>query len=358
MSGGGPEAGPASVPGILVQFTLPPTLTSPFVARRLVGALITVGPRLRAVDASLLAGEVTTLALGAGTPIVVSVIEQGRTVRVSVSLPDRSAPEPDRIVQNLLGRVADRWNRGTDALWFELDLVRRKDLSELSDDDLFALMPDDLDARDELFERYSGFASSISRRFRSRDHRTDDLEQVALVGLVQALERFDRSVGVKFTTFAGQTISGVVKRHLRDHAWTLRVPRSLKEGALEVTRGRAELTQSLGREPTMEELAETLDMSLDNLHEAVLAGDTYSLASLDTPVGTDGDGGESLGALIGDNDPDMELAADWPAVEAVLDRLSDREQQVLYLRFFEDLTQSEIAPLVGVSQVHVSRILT
>ncbi|HSJ27067.1 MAG TPA: sigma-70 family RNA polymerase sigma factor, partial [Acidimicrobiia bacterium] len=151
---------------------------------------------------------------------------------------------------------------------------------------------------------------------------------------------------------------GVVKRHLRDHAWTLRVPRSLKEGALEVTRGRAEWTQSLGREPTMEELADTLDMSLDTLHEAVLAGDTYSLASLDTPVGTDGDGGESLGSLIGDNDPDMELAADWPAVEAVLDRLSDREQQVLYLRFFEDLTQSEIAPLVGVSQVHVSRILT
>jgi RNA polymerase sigma-B factor len=348
------ETPPADA-GTLVALRLPNALRTPFVARRLIGSLITAGPRLRSMDAALLAGEVTTLALAAGSPIDLEVHETGRTVRVTVRLDSDLVPEPDVIVRTLLDRIADRWEYDRE-LWFELDLIRRKDLTELTDRALFELLPDDLDARDELFERYSAFAASLSRRFRSRDHRTDDLEQVALVGLVQALERFDLSVGVKFTTFAGRTISGVLKRHLRDHAWSIRVPRSLKEGALQISRSRAELVQEFGREPTIDELAKRLDLDVDELQEAMLAGDTYNLASLDTPVG-DADS-DTLGDLIGVKDSDLDLAVDWPAVEAVLDRLTDREKQVLYLRFFEDLTQSEIAPLVGVSQVHVSRILT
>lgn len=339
----------------LVEFRLPPTLRTPFVARRLVGSLITTGPRLRCIDAAFLVGEITTLALASETEMVLTVTEAGRTVRVGVGLADGAVPQPDTIVATLLDRISDRWDAG-DSVWFELDLIRKKDLSDLTDEALFDLLPDDADARDELFERYSAFAGSLSRRFRSRDVHADDLEQVALVGLVQALERFDPQVGVKFTTFAGRTINGVLKRHLRDHAWSMRVPRSLKDGALQVSRSRAELVQRLGREPTTEELAEHVDMSVEELSEALLAGDTYSLASLDAPL-LEADSG-TLGDTIGGEDADLELAADWPAVEAVLDRLTDREQQVLYLRFFEDLTQSEIAPLVGVSQVHVSRLLS
>lgn len=338
----------------LVELRFPPTLRTPFLARRLVGSMITRGPRLRSIDAAFLAGEVVTLALGCARPLLVSVTAVGRTVRVTVGADGCAVPEPDAIVRRLLERVSDRWHHER-SIWFELDLIRRKDLTNLSDNALFDLLPDDLDARDELFERYSSFAGSLARRFRSRDLHTDDLEQVALIGLIQSLERFNPDIGVKFTTFAGPTIIGVLKRYLRDHGWSMRVPRSLKEGALAVPKGRGELVQSLGREPTSNELAEHLDMTVDDLQEAMLAGGTYTLPSLDTPVG-EADAG-TLGELIGEDDVNLELAADWPSVEAVLDRLTDREQQVLYLRFFEDLTQSEIAPIVGVSQVHVSRLL-
>jgi RNA polymerase sigma-B factor len=340
--------------GTVVEIRLPATLRAPFIARRVVGSLIVTGPRLRAIDASLLAGEITTVMLTGGTTLVLKIVESGRSIRVSMGSDDGGIGEPDEIVRALLDRISDRWS-DEGPLWFELDLIRRQDLTGLSDDELFALLPDDREARDELFERYTPFASSVSRRFRARDRRADDLEQVAMLGLVRALERFDPALGVKFTTFAGQWIAGLLKRHLRDHSWSIRVPRSLKEGALAVTRARAELEQTLGREPTVEELAETLDTTTADLEEAILAGDTYTLTSLDAPTGSD----EStrVGDLIGAVDSDLALVEDWPAIEAVLDRLTDREQQILYLRFFEDLTQSEIAPIVGVSQVHVSRIL-
>jgi RNA polymerase sigma-B factor len=339
---------------LVVEVRLPPTLRAPFLARRLVGSLIVTGPRLRAIDAALLAGEITTVMLDGGSTITLRVFESRRSVGVSVVADGETRGRPDEIVTALLDRVADRWS-GDDALWFEIDIVRRQDLSGLTDDELFALLPD-REARDELFERYSAFASSISRRFRTRDRRADDLEQVAMLGLVRSLDRFDPAVGVKFTTFAGQWISGVLKRHLRDHEWSMRVPRSLKEGSLAIRRVGAELSQQLGRDPTVEELAAAADLSPDELQEAMLAGETYALASLDAPTATDES--VSVGDVLGAIDPGLELAEEWPAIEAVLDRLTDREQQILYLRFFEDLTQSEIAPIVGVSQVHVSRLLS
>lgn len=341
--------------GVVVEIRLSPTVRAPFVARRLVGSLISSGPRLRAIDASLLASEITTLVLPLERTIILTVFESGRSVRASVKAEDRALDEPDEIAVALLDRVADRWSLDDDVLWFEVDLIRRQDLSSLSDGALFRLLPDDRDARDELFERYAGFAASISRRYRTRDHRTEDLEQVGMLGLVRALERFDPAVGVKFTSFAGPWIAGVVKRHLRDHGWSMRVPRSLKDGSLAVRRARDELSQSLGRDPSVDEIAVALDVSPEEVREAVQAGDAYSLTSLDAPVGTDD--GNSVGDLMGALDPDLVMAEDWPAIEAVLEHLSDREQQILYLRYFEDLTQAEIAPLVGISQVHVSRLL-
>lgn len=341
--------------GVVVQIRLRPTLRAPFLARRLVGSLVLSGPRLRALDASLLAGEITTVMLPLEQPVVLTVIESGRSIRASVEAESGEFGQPDDIAAALLDRVADRWSKDG-ALWFEIDLIRRQDLSSLSDEELFGLLPDDRDARDELFERYAGFAASISRRFRSRDHRAEDLEQVAMLGLVRSLERFDPRVGVKFTSFAGPWIAGVVKRHLRDHGWSMRVPRSLKEGSLAVRKAREELAQALGRDPTDDEIAAALDVSPHEIREAMQAGDAYSLTSLDAPTGTDDN--HTIGDMMGDIDPDLAMAEEWPAIEAVLDRLTDREQQILYLRYFEDLTQSEIAPLVGVSQVHVSRLLT
>lgn len=351
----GTDAGSNHGPGgVLAHITLPPDTRAPFLARRLVGSVIGTGPRLRSMDAALLAGELVTLEIQGETPIALSLAESGRTVRVSVSAADPGSA--DVIVRNLLDRIADRWGSDDSATWFELDLIRRQDLSSLSDTELFELLASDRAARDELFDRYSAFASSISRRFRASGRRPDDIEQVAFLGLVQALERFDPGVGVKFTTFAGRWVSGVIKRYLRDQTWTISVPRSLKNNALDLTRTRAELAQRLGREPGEADLAEALDLSVEDLREAALAGSTYAMPSLDAPVGDD-EGSETIGSMLGDDDPDLAIAEQWPAIEAVLDRLPDREQQVLYLRYFEDLTQSEIASMVGVSQVHVSRIL-
>ncbi|MEX2655861.1 MAG: SigB/SigF/SigG family RNA polymerase sigma factor [Acidimicrobiia bacterium] len=341
--------------GTVVEIRLEPDLRAPFLARRLVGSIVTTGPRPRAIDASLLAGEITTAMLVEAHPILLTVRETGRTIRVSATSGSRDPGRPDAIAVALLDRVADRWS-SDGSLWFEIDLIRRQDLSGLSDGDLFALLPADRDARDELFERYARFAASISRRYGSRDHRADDLEQVAMLGLVRSLERFDPVQGVKFTSFAGPWIAGTVKHHLRDHGWSMRVPRSLQEQSLAVKRARAELTQRLGRHPSIEELAEATDLTSEAIRTATLAGDTYSLTSLDAPAGADD--GNRLGDLVGEVDPEFAVAEEWPAIEAVLDRLSDREQQILYLRFFEDLTQAEIAPIVGISQVHVSRVLS
>lgn len=339
----------------VVEIRLEPDLGAPFLARRLVGSIVTTGSRPRAIDASLLAGEITTAVLVVGEPIVLTVRESGRTIRVSATAGSGELGQPDAIATALLDRVADRWSNDG-SLWFEIDLIRRQDLSGLSDGDLFALLPHDREARDELFERYARFAASISRRYGSRDHRADDLEQVAMLGLVRSLERFDPAQGVKFTSFAGPWIAGTVKHHLRDHGWAMRVPRSLQDHSLRVKRARAELTQLLGRDPTFEELAEATEMTSDEVRTATLAADTYTLASLDAPAGTGDD--NRLGEMIGGVDPEFAMAEEWPAIEEVLDRLSDREQQVLYLRFFEDLTQAEIAPIVGISQVHVSRVLS
>ncbi|HVR33580.1 MAG TPA: sigma-70 family RNA polymerase sigma factor [Acidimicrobiia bacterium] len=348
------DTSPADNDGVVVEIRLFPSLRAPFVARRIVGSLITSGPRLRAIDASLLAGEITTLVITSERPATLKLVESGRSIRVAISTDEGPIGEPDAIVTALLNRVADRWS-ADDSLWFEIDLIRRQDLSELPDNDLFGLLPNDRDARDELFERYAGFASAMSRRFGASRQRGTDLEQVALLALVRAIERFDPGVGVKFTSFAGPWISGALKRHLRDHGWSMRVPRSLKDGSLAVKKSAGELAQELGREPTPQELAVALDMAVDDVLEAMLASDAYSLTSLDAPAPSSETG--SLGELIGVVDSDLATAEEWPAIEAVLDRLSDREQQILYLRFFEDLTQAEIAPLVGVSQVHVSRLL-
>ncbi len=211
--------------------------------------------------------------------------------------------------------------------------------------------------RDELITTYRPLAQRLARRFRGRGEAYDDLLQSASIGLINAVDRFDPDYGVKFTTYATRTIVGELKRHLRDRAWSVRVPRGLQEAALEAGRTREHLSHRLGRSPTLAELAAEMGRPVEEVVEALEAGSAYTAASLDRPVGDDDGSGATVGDLIGVDDLDMQLTERWPDVAEAIRRLPERERVILYLRFFEDMTQTEIAERVGISQMHVSRLL-
>jgi RNA polymerase sigma-B factor len=184
----------------------------------------------------------------------------------------------------------------------------------------------------------------------------DDLRQVAQLALVKAVDRFDPSFGVQFSTFAGRTIDGELKRHFRDKTWAVRVPRSLQEISLTVRRAADEYATANGRAPNVDELAAATGFDVDQVLEALDAGTAYNAQSLDRPVGN-GEDGSSLGASLGAVDARFERTEVAVAVEALLETLPEREQTILRLRFFEDLSQSEIGDRMGISQMHVSRLL-
>ncbi|MDH4111500.1 MAG: RNA polymerase sigma factor SigF [Actinomycetota bacterium] len=219
---------------------------------------------------------------------------------------------------------------------------------------LFGLLPDAA-ARDEIATRFASFAEYLARRFAGRGEPVEDLNQVAMIGLLKAIDRFDDDRGVQFSTYAAATIIGELKRHFRDKGWSLRVPRRLQELAVRVNREMPELTQKLGRSPTIPELADHLAVSTEDIAEAMDAVQAYSTASIDTPAGDDATAPiDSLGGA----DPSLELLEEWSTIAPAVAELSPRDRRVLYLRFFRGLTQSEIAEDIGVSQMHVSRILT
>lgn len=219
---------------------------------------------------------------------------------------------------------------------------------------LFARLPDGA-ARDEIAMRFVQFAEYLARRFAGRGEPLEDLNQVANVGLLNAIDRFDPSRNVRFSTFAAATIVGELKRHFRDKGWALRVPRRMQEIAVRVNQVLPELTQSFGRSPTIPELAEHLDVSTDDIADAMEAVQAYSTTSLDAPIGGEG---KAPAESIGSDDPSLELLEEWSSLAPAVAELSPRDRRVLFLRFFRGLTQSEIAQDVGVSQMHVSRILT
>jgi RNA polymerase sigma-B factor len=220
---------------------------------------------------------------------------------------------------------------------------------------LFERLPEDNAARDELVARFQPLAEYFARRFSGRGEPIEDLNQVANIGLIGAIDRFDPSREVRFTTFAAATILGELKRHLRDKAWAIRVPRQLQELGLRMNRLIPQLSQELGRSPTIQELAVRLEATPEDVLEAIDAVQAYSTVSLDAPIGEEG--GSPLD-LIGERDPSLELVERWAAISPAIKELPDRERRVLYLRFFSGMTQSEIAEDLGVSQMHVSRILS
>lgn len=228
-----------------------------------------------------------------------------------------------------------------------------------SDVDVEALFENrhDPKARRELTEQFDSLAAYLARRYQGRGEPLDDLIQVARLGLLNAIDRFDVDKGFQFSTFATRTISGELKRHLRDRSWSVRVPRSLQERWLEVSRAIEDLQHRLGTSPTISQIAEAIGANEEEVLEALDAGSAYTAASLDAPAGGTEDSSASVGDLIGVMDDTLEWAGPWAGVKDRLAELPERQKTILYLRFFEDLTQSEIAERVGMSQMHVSRLL-
>jgi len=221
--------------------------------------------------------------------------------------------------------------------------------------ELFKRLPDDTEARERLVGMFLPLAEYLARRFDRRGEPLEDLVQVASVGLLNAIDRFDVERDVQFSTYAAVTIIGELKRHFRDKGWAIRVPRRLQEVGLRVNAVLPELSQELGRSPTVEEIAARCEASPEEILDAMEAVQAYSTTSLDSPVGEEG---AAPIDVLGGDDPSLEILEGWASVAPAVKDLPERERRVLYLRFFRGLTQSEIAKEVGVSQMHVSRILS
>ncbi len=216
---------------------------------------------------------------------------------------------------------------------------------------------DDQAAREELVKRYLPYATSLARRYRAAAEPSDDLIQVASVGLLNAIDRFDPERGIPFLGFAAPTILGELKRHFRDRVWTLRVPRGLHDRIAEVDKAIGELGTQLQRAPSVREIAERLDLDEMDVLEVFEAGQNRRTLSLEKPAGPDEADDPRPADWVGSEDESFELIEGRIALESALPHLSDRERLVLRLRFVEDMTQSQIAEQIGHSQMHVSRIL-
>lgn len=211
--------------------------------------------------------------------------------------------------------------------------------------------------RNDIIEYGLPLADHIARKYSGRGEPFDDLLQAARTGLVNAVNRFDVDNGADFLSFAVPTMMGEVRRHFRDHTWAVKVPRRVKEIQPQLTKARAELSQRLGRAPKIVEIAEYLGIARELVVEGTLGGAQYSTISTDTPTG-DGDDDRPVGAVIGTIDPKLDRVLDIETVRPLIAALPERQRIVLNLRFFENMTQSQIAERIGCSQMHVSRILS
>ncbi len=211
--------------------------------------------------------------------------------------------------------------------------------------------------RDELIEAHLRLAEHLARRFSNRGVALDDLIQVASLGLVKAVERFEPERGLEFSTFATPTIVGELKRHFRDKGWSVRVPRRVQELHVEINTLVGELTQRLGRSPTIAELAGMATTSEEEVLEAMEAAQAYRSTSIDAPTGSGDDDSRGLAAQLGDEDVNLFDAENRLLIADLLTSLPKREQLMLRLRFYEGMTQSQIADRLGISQMHVSRLL-
>jgi RNA polymerase sigma-B factor len=212
-------------------------------------------------------------------------------------------------------------------------------------------------SRDDLVHLHLPLVEHCARRFRNRGEPFEDLVQVGTIGLIKSIDRFDTERGVEFSTYATPTILGEIKRYFRDKGWAIRVPRRLQELRMQIGAATADLTQSLGRSPTPRELAENIGCSVEEIVEGIESSNAYSTLSLDATDDSD-DGPSSMLDAIGIDDEALEHVEIRESIKPLLDRLDPREKKILLLRFFRNMTQSQIADEIGVSQMHVSRLLS
>ncbi len=237
--------------------------------------------------------------------------------------------------------------------------IAAREFTRIPDDELLVAYHRDRDpaVRDELVKRFIPFARKLALRYVHSREPLEDLVQVASLGLLNALSRFEPALGKQFTSYAAPTIMGELKRHFRDKGWSVHVPRELQERALAVSRQTERLSAQLGRSPTVDELAEAMSCPTERVIEALDAAHNYLPASLDAPITSEDDDRSALGETLGSEDGGFELAEDRQMLAAGWASLTDVERQVLGLRLVQDLTQREISQRIGCSQMHVSRVL-
>ncbi|MGH2751329.1 MAG: RNA polymerase sigma factor SigF [Actinomycetota bacterium] len=211
--------------------------------------------------------------------------------------------------------------------------------------------------RERLVDQYIGLVEFLARRFRNRGEPLEDLVQVGTIGLLKAIERFDLEREVEFSTYATPTIVGELKRHFRDKGWAVRVPRRLQELHLELTKVVSNLGQELGRSPTVTEIAKAAGTSEENVLEGLEIAQAYNFTSLDAPIDSGDSGSTSFADQLGSEDHQLANLEYRAALAPEMAKLPERERNILYLRFFRGMTQSEIADKLGISQMHVSRLL-
>lgn len=317
--------------------------------------------RTKGTDVALVASELVSEALEAGAfgslDVAVAWVPSG--LEVSVRAPADRVRRAFTVQwrRHILERLAADWV-------FELDAASLSARAivpigehgmQAMDADLFCRAKVDPYARDAVYRRFLPLARQIAGRYRGSGIDIDDLEQVAGLALMGALDRFDPEVG-DFEHYAAATVSGELKRYLRDHGWAVRVPRSLQESVLEVSRVTGALTQRLGRAPTPSEIGRETGMAEEEVRAAWTAGGAYRSTSL-SALAAGSDSETTILDRMGGEDPSLRLVEDWASVADALAMLPEREQRILALRFGHDLTQSEIASVIGVSQMHVSRLL-
>ena len=208
-------------------------------------------------------------------------------------------------------------------------------------------------ARDQLAREMLPLARALAGRYAGRGEPLDDLVQVACIGIMKAIDGFDTSRDVRFSSYATPTVLGEIKRHFRDRTWALHVPRGTQELQLKVARARDDLTNARGRSPTVEEIAEAVDASLEDTLAAIQSAQAHRTRSFDEPVGED----STLAESLRDADPEIGRAEIRAMIDDAMDVLSDRDREILRLRFEQDLTQTEISRIIGVSQMQVSRLI-
>ena len=211
--------------------------------------------------------------------------------------------------------------------------------------------------RSELVQMHTPLARYIAGRYARRGEPAEDVQQAAMVGLIKAINRYDPEVGQRFVAYAAPTMTGEVKRHFRDRTWSIRMPRPLQELRLTLRTARQDFVREHGRAPTVREVAELLGVSEEEAVEVIGAADAYRPVSLNTPLTGEEEAG-TLADMIGDDDPELELVVDRNALRPMLETLPARERDILIHRYFGNRTQTEIAELMGISQMHVSRLIS